>query len=128
MSFLDDLEMEGLSIEEKAKRTVKHVLMRIHTDSTIGYHMGVGTQSFSLLTELAASLLGEPVAKIRERFACREAADPVAASLQHKACEVIARSSSADFESALDWGQWCRDLAQGGLEGDRYLIEEAARK
>jgi hypothetical protein len=47
---------------------IAHVLRRIKTEKDVGFHLGVGTQAFKLLTEAFARLTGEPVADVRDRI------------------------------------------------------------
>jgi DnaJ-class molecular chaperone len=37
--------------------------------------------------------------------------------------QMIAKSSLDDFRSALDWAQWCRKVAQAGLDSDEGMLE-----
>ena len=37
--------------------------------------------------------------------------------------QMIAKSSLDDFRSALDWAQWCRKVAQAGLDSDEEMLE-----
>ena len=37
--------------------------------------------------------------------------------------EMIAKSSLDDFRSSLDWAQWCRKVAQAGLDSDEGMLE-----
>ncbi len=64
--------------EEKAKAAISHVLGQIRTHEGIGWFMGVGTQSFTLLTEAAAELWNEPVEKVREHFKPTNPRNPAA--------------------------------------------------
>lgn len=43
---------------------------------------------------------------------------------QELALAAIRISSSADFESGLAWGQWCRDLATAALENNEDSVRE----
>lgn len=45
-------------------------------------------------------------------------------TVQHRVLTDIALSSSIDFENALLWGQWCREMADAALAGDRELASE----
>jgi hypothetical protein len=44
-------------------------------------------------------------------------------SLLRTALEAVAMSTSADFESPLAWGQWCRNLAWASLYGRADEVE-----
>lgn len=68
MGIFEEIQMEGLSGEEQAKQAITHVLKQIRYNEKVGYHLGIGTQSFSLLTEAAATLHGEPVDVVRARY------------------------------------------------------------
>ena len=69
-------EMEGVEPNEQAKRAIRHALERIRNHPEVGYYLGIGTQTFSLLTEAAATLYGEPVEKVRKHFLPRSTRDP----------------------------------------------------
>jgi hypothetical protein len=60
--------MHGLSPEEQAKKALRHVLEVIQSHPQVGYHLGLGTQTFSLLTEATAALFDEPVDHVRRFF------------------------------------------------------------
>lgn len=64
-------QMDGVPPEEQARRAIAHTLGRIRDHQVIGYHMGLGSQSFDLLTEAYASLTGIQVAEVRRQFECR---------------------------------------------------------
>jgi NMD protein affecting ribosome stability and mRNA decay len=59
-----------------AKKAIQHVLTQIRDDSSIGWYMGYGTQSFDLLTRAAAVLWGEDHGKVEEMFMPKNAKDP----------------------------------------------------
>lgn len=61
----EDLEMEGMAPTEQAKKAIVHTLNQIRNKPEVGYYLGELTETFSLLTEAAATLFGEPVAKVR---------------------------------------------------------------
>jgi len=69
-------EMEGIEPLGQAKRAIRHTLERIRNHPEVGFYLGVGTQTFSLLTEAAATLYGEPVEKVRTHFAPQNPLDP----------------------------------------------------
>jgi hypothetical protein len=69
--MFSDTQMDGLSNEDKAKRAIEHVLRIMNENHEVGYHLGLGTQSFALLTEAAAALWGEPVDQVRHKLAPR---------------------------------------------------------
>lgn len=77
-ALLSRTSMGGLPAEEQAKRAIRHVLEVIHTHPEIGWYMGLGTQSFGLLTEAAATLFGEPVEQVRTHFRPQEPRNPYA--------------------------------------------------
>lgn len=68
MDLMNYTQMDHLPAEEQAQKAILHVLRQIKENPKIGYHMGMGTQSFSLLTEAAATLFCQPVKEVRERF------------------------------------------------------------
>lgn len=61
-------ELEDLPPIDQAKKSIGYALMRIRENPQIYYHMGFGTQAFSLLTEAYATLRSEPVADVRKRY------------------------------------------------------------
>jgi len=71
MSIYDSTQMDGMAPEHQAERAILHTLTRIRDHGIVGYYMGLGGQSFDLLTEAYAALTGEPVANIRRAFQCR---------------------------------------------------------
>ena len=75
---------------EQAKTAIVHTLRRISEDLDAGYRMGMGSQTFSLLTEAAATLFNEPVEKVRRAFAPEKVRDADAA---FSALEEIVRGS-----------------------------------
>lgn len=76
MSLYDNTQMDGLFPEEQARRAIVHTLARIRDHETVGYYMGLGSQSFDLLTEAYASLTGMPVSDVRHQFECRNPVAP----------------------------------------------------
>lgn len=66
--LLESTQMEGKTPEEQAKRAILHVLTQIRNDKKASDVFGIGSQSFALLTEAAASLFNEPVKKVREHY------------------------------------------------------------
>jgi hypothetical protein len=65
-TIMDDVQMPELTAVEQAKRAIGHALEQIRTRDEVGYLLGPGTQTFSLLTEAAATLSGKPVRETRE--------------------------------------------------------------
>lgn len=77
MSLLGDhREMEGMSAEEQSSKAIAHVLRRIRDDSRIGYYMGIGSESFDLLTEAFATLKNLPVEQVRKNYMPRNPRNP----------------------------------------------------
>lgn len=68
MSLYAETQMQGMSSEEQAKKAILHLLRRINDDPYIGWYLGFGTQSFSLLTEAYSTLTNQPVEQVREEF------------------------------------------------------------
>ena len=76
-----ELQMEGMSPTEQAKKAIVHMLKRIKSHPQIGYYCGELTETFDLLTEAAATLYGEPVDKVREFYTpTKPSKDPEAVS------------------------------------------------
>lgn len=68
MSLMDSAQMQGLSGEDQAKKAIRHVLEQIQDNENIAHQMGLGSQSFALLTEAAATLFNRPLQDVRENF------------------------------------------------------------
>jgi len=68
MDMMTSTQMDDLNAEEKAKKAISHVLKQIRTNPAAAHAMGLGSQSFSLLTEAAAALYDEPLDKLRRHF------------------------------------------------------------
>jgi signal transduction histidine kinase len=64
--------MDELFPEEQARRAIVHVLARIRDHEVVGYYMGLGSQSFDLLTEAYASLTHIAVQDVRLQFQCKK--------------------------------------------------------
>ena len=64
----NQLEMEGIEPNDQAKEAIIHTLKQIRNKPEVGYYLGELTETFSLLTEAAATLFGEPVEKVREYY------------------------------------------------------------
>lgn len=75
--LFESKQMDGKPPVEQATQAIAYALRRINENPQIGWHAGMGTQMFSLLTEAYATLTGKTVKEVREAFApdC-EAADP----------------------------------------------------
>ncbi len=68
MSLFDETQMAGMPPDKQALKAIAHILSHIRRDEYVGWYLGVGTQSFSLLTEAYASMTQEDVVKVRELF------------------------------------------------------------
>jgi len=66
--LLLETQMDGMPPEKQALKAIAHILTHIHRDEYVGWYLGLGTQSFALLTEAYATMTGEPVDKIRKHF------------------------------------------------------------
>jgi hypothetical protein len=73
---LRDPQMKGLSAEEQAKKALNHILNRIRVDPIIGWYLGYGTQSFSLLTEAYAALFSKSLKEVQDEFMPENPRDP----------------------------------------------------
>ena len=67
-----------LSTEQLTKKALYHALCRIHDDPHVGYFIGIGTETFDLLTEAYARFTTKEVKEIRESFNCPNAVNPAA--------------------------------------------------
>ena len=61
--------MGDMAERDQARKAISHALQRIHSNGIVGYQMGLGTETFALLTEALATLTGKPVREVREHFA-----------------------------------------------------------
>jgi hypothetical protein len=66
--LLESKQMDGQTEQEQCKRAIVHTLERIRDDKAAADVFGIGSQSFALLTEAAATLFNEPVAKVRAHY------------------------------------------------------------
>ena len=76
MSLLTETQMDFMDPQKQALKAISHTLSRIHADEYVGWYLGIGTQSFSLLTEAYAALTQEDVSKVRELFKPRNPRNP----------------------------------------------------
>lgn len=76
MSLMTDIQMEGQTAEQQAKKAIAHTLQQIRDNPSIGWYLGFGSQTFSLLTEAAATLWSEPLETVRRNFMPRNAKNP----------------------------------------------------
>lgn len=63
--LMEEQAMEGLTVEAKMKKAVAHTLRAISDDPRKYELMGLGTKTFSLLTEAQAASEGRNVADVR---------------------------------------------------------------
>lgn len=54
--------------------------------------------------------------------------DPSNCSPAEWALRIIRFSSLTDFESSVEWGQWCRSVAAAALVGDEEMLERLERQ
>jgi hypothetical protein len=76
MDLLTETQMEGMSPDKQALKAIAHILTHIRRGEYVGWYLGVGTQSFSLLTEAYATLPHEDVGKVRELFEPKNPRNP----------------------------------------------------
>jgi len=74
--IFDELQMEALSPIDQAKTAISHTLNKIKDDPYVAYYIGVGSQTYALLTEAAATLWDRPVKEVRQKFLNRDARNP----------------------------------------------------
>jgi hypothetical protein len=118
MDLFTDIQMAGLPAEQQARRAILYALQRIQGDPYIGYQMGLGTQAFSLLTEAAATLTGEPLEKLRRGFNAKNPRDPDAAFRALR--EMEARADELGIPP-------CPDPPSCGIPCTRCLIRQGLR-
>lgn len=66
MSLYDGRQMEGLTGEQQAAKAIKHLLQKIKSDDRLYHLIGLGSQSFDLLTEAHATLAGVDLVELRK--------------------------------------------------------------
>lgn len=76
MDIWSSTQMDGQPGVVQANSAIAHALQRIRDHSTIGYYMGLGSQTFCLLTEAYATLQNVPVSDVRRNFQCTDPRDP----------------------------------------------------
>lgn len=74
--FSDETQMDGMPPVEQSKKAIGHVLVQIRDHAHVGWYLGYGTQTFSLLTEAYATLTGKSVMEVRDAFEPVRASDP----------------------------------------------------
>jgi hypothetical protein len=74
--IMQSKQMEGVEPLEQARRAIRHMLEHIKTHPETGYYCGYGSQTYSLLTEAAATLFKRPVDEVRTFFRPQNARDP----------------------------------------------------
>lgn len=76
MDLFTDTNMDGLAPAEQAERAIFKTLSRIHNEPFIAWYLGMGSQTFSLLTEAYAALTGKTVQEVRQTFRPLDARNP----------------------------------------------------
>ncbi len=71
MDIYTNKQMDGMTPENQAKKAMAHILQQVRDNPKFWDVMGLGTQSYALLTEAAATMFGEPVETVRKKFVCR---------------------------------------------------------
>lgn len=69
-------EAEMNKPETTAIKAIRHILSRIETSPEVGYYMGWGTESFSLLARAYGEHTGKTEDEVQEEFAPKAARDP----------------------------------------------------
>lgn len=116
--IIDSLQMEGETLQQQCVRAIRHTLLRIREDATIGYVMGLGSQTFALLTEAYATATQTPVRQVREIYMPQNARDPhTGVSDLVEACQRLC--------SEWDAGD---DISVGCMEDARSALAKAVGK
>ena len=76
MNFMTDKQMAHMTPAQSAEKAIRKTLERIIEEPTIGYLCGVGTSTWSFLTEAYAMLQGVPVEDVRKNCIPKNAKDP----------------------------------------------------
>lgn len=98
-------QMNGLAPDEQAKKALLSILIRIRDNGAIGYHVGLGCNTFDLLTEAYATLTGAPVEEVRRAWECRNPTRMVPVGYVNMASGVIVAEvpigeNCADYQTA----------------------------
>lgn len=81
MSLYTSTSMDGLTPEQKAVTAIRYILRRIADHPEVGYYLGLGTESFALLTEADAALNNNAsVEETRRKFRPVRACNPYEAA------------------------------------------------
>jgi hypothetical protein len=76
MNIFTDTSMDDLGPIEKCRKAITHTLNRIHSHPGIGYYMGLGSETFSLLTEAFAGFGDARVETVRHTYAPNRPENP----------------------------------------------------
>lgn len=68
--------MADLSPVDQARKALAHILDRVAHNSSVGFYLGYGTESFSLATEALATLDGTEPKSVREAYKPQKQHDP----------------------------------------------------
>ncbi len=68
MSMYDHRCMEDLTAEQQALKALKYLIARMKADDRLYHLIGMGSQSFDLLTEAYATLSGQDLATLRKEI------------------------------------------------------------
>jgi hypothetical protein len=78
---------EGLTSAAQSMLAIRAVLERVRDVPAVGWHVGLGTETFSKLTEAFATLSGEPVENVRKAFLPLHPANPDQARVKWIWCD-----------------------------------------
>src|SRR4051812_21000562 len=120
-ALLETKQMEELAPLEQARNAIFHVLDLAATGNPVlGYYINVGSQSFSLLTEALATIWGQPLREVRERFMCRKAEAPMRQlplkELLEHARKAKAQAENGDSADAIEYLALIIEAAEDVLE------------
>jgi hypothetical protein len=63
-----DRAMVGLTGEQQAAKAIAHLLARVQADDRLYHLVGLGSQSFALLTEAHSTLAGVDLGQLRREL------------------------------------------------------------
>ena len=49
-------------------------------------------------------------------------------TIEQRAIDAIRKSSSMEFKTSLDWGQWCRNVAYAAWNNDEAKLTELTKE
>jgi hypothetical protein len=102
MSLLNSTSMDDLTPEAKARKAIRHVLNLIQDHPSVGYYLGLGTESFALLTEADATFHGADIELTRKRFLPINPRNPAEGTAQEETQAPTVSLADTRFFTAME--------------------------